>query len=160
MDNQQTVGAHFKAINILHIALCLGVIFILAILRYLAKQTNVTPESNRIFEIVGVAVSFVCIIAARFLFFNKTKEALNTSSLKEKINIFRAAFIIQMALLEAPALINAVLYFITKNDLHFFVGVGIVLLMIVRRPTRSMAAMTLFTEMEDKQVIYEDSTPV
>lgn len=158
MDSQSTVGAQFKTINILHIAMCLGVVLFLAVFRYLVKQdTTVAPEKNIIFEILGIAIGFVCVMAARLLFFSRTKAALTVSSLKEKIDIFRSAFIIQMALLEGAAFINIVFYYLTKDDLHFFISLGILLLMIVRRPTRSIAAMVLFNNMEDKQQIYDDS---
>ena len=161
MENQNTVGAQFKSLKIIHIALCLGVFIILFLLRYLVKQdTNVVPNKDLIFETVGIAVGFTSVLAARFLFFMRTKAALSVTSLKEKIDIFRSAFIVQMALLEGPAIINVVFYFITKNDLHFFIALGILLLMAFRRPTRVIAAMVLFNEMEDKQQIYDDDLPL
>ncbi len=158
MENKNTVGKQFKALNVLHIALCLGVLLILSVIRYLVKQDiNAVPTKSLIFEITGIAVGFICVLSARFLFFKNANAALSVVSLGEKINIFRKAFIIQMALLEGAAIINAVFYLLTKNDLHFFIGVGILLLMIFRRPTRVIAAMVLFDNTEDKQQIYDDS---
>ncbi len=101
MDNQNTVGTQFRALRIIHIALCVGVLLILSVFRYLVKQeSDVVPDKNLIVEILGVAIGFVCVIAARFLFFVRTKAGLSVVTLKEKINIFRGAFILQMALLE------------------------------------------------------------
>lgn len=161
MDNQNTVGTQFRALRIIHIALCVGVLLILSVFRYLVKQeSDVVPDKNLIVEILGVAIGFVCVIAARFLFFVRTKAGLSVVTLKEKINIFRGAFILQMALLEGAAILNLVFYFLTKNDLHFFIALGILLLMIFRRPTRVMAAMVLFNSMEDKQAIYNDNSPL
>ncbi|MFN8260092.1 MAG: hypothetical protein U0X41_04040 [Chitinophagales bacterium] len=161
MDNQNTVGTQFRALRIIHIALCVGVLLILSVFRYLVKQeSDVVPDKNLIVEILGVAIGFVCVIAARFLFFVRTKAGLSVVTLKEKINIFRGAFILQMALLEGAAILNLVFYFLTKNDLHFFIALGILLLMIFRRPTRVMAAMVLFNSMEDKQAIYDDNSPL
>lgn len=161
MDNQNTVGTQFRALRIIHIALCVGVLLLLSVFRYLVKQeSDVVPDKNLIVEILGVAIGFVCVIAARFLFFVRTKAALSVVTLKEKINIFRGAFILQMALLEGAAILNLVFYFLTKNDLHFFIALGILLLMIFRRPTRVMAAMVLFNSMEDKQAIYDDNLPL
>jgi hypothetical protein len=161
MENQNTVGSEFKTITILHIALCAGVIIILAIFRYLVKQeTDAVVNKDIIFEAVGISVGFICVLAARFLFFTRVKAAETVVSLKEKISIFRTAFIIQMALLEGAAIINIIFYFLTKNDLHFFIALGILLLMIFRRPTRVIAAMVLFNNMEDKQQIYDDNIPL
>jgi len=86
----------------------------------------------------------------------KTKSALGNPSLEAKFSIFRQAFMVQMALLEGAALLNCVLYFITGYDMHFFIGVGILLLMIFRRPTRALAGMVLFHSGEDRQVLYEN----
>lgn len=159
MENQYTVSSSFKALNIIHFALCAGLILIIIIMRYLVKQ-NAEPAENPgkfVLEIIGIAIGAVNVIAARFLFFTRTKPALSTSSLKEKLDIFRGAHILQMALLEGAGIINIVFYLLTHNDIHFFIAVGIALMMLFRRPQRPIAAMVLFTDMEDKQQIYDDS---
>jgi hypothetical protein len=161
MATPNTVGSAFKGLNILHIVLCAGVFIILCIMRYFVKQNGQpAPEGNVIFEVLGVAIGFVCVMSARFLFFMRTKAALSVGSLSEKINIFRSAFIVQMALLEGAAILNAMFYLLTRNDIHFFIGIGILLLMIFRRPTRPIAAMVLFNSNEDLQQIYDDSLPL
>lgn len=158
MENQNTVGTQFKAMKILHAALCFGVIAILFVIRYLVKQdTSSAINDNKIFEIAGAVLGFVGVLGSRFMFFTKTRTAQSISSLAEKITIYRVAFIIQMALLEAAAIANAVLYYVTKNDLHFFMALGLLLFMIFGRPTRTMAGMLLFNPTEDKQQIYNDS---
>ena len=158
MDNQNTVGAQFKSMKILHAALCMGVILILIILRLLLKKDNTaTITSNQILSITGAVIGFIGVIGSRLLFFIKTRTALSAPALSEKINIYRTALITQMALLESASIINAVLYFITKNDLHFFIALGILLFMIFGRPTRMMAGMLLFNNMEDKKQINDDS---
>lgn len=155
----QTVGAQFKSMSIMHYALCGGVAIALFLFRYLIKNNNAMLElDNNIIEIIGVAVAFVAVLASRFLFFMRTKQALYTPKLADKLFIFRTAFVFQMAILKGAAFLNAVLYYITHKDIHFFIGIGILLLMIVRRPTRSMAAMVLFTDMEDRQLVYDDMT--
>ena len=66
-----------------------------------------------------------------------------------------------MAMLEGAAIINAIFYFLTKDKLHFFIAIGVLLLMVMRRPTRSMAAITLFSAKDDNvQRIYEDTMEV
>ena len=159
MENQNTVGNFFKGLNIIHFALCAGLIMVAGVMRFLVKQ-NAEPadESNKlVFEIIGIAIGAINVIVARLMFFTTTKPALSVSTLGEKLNIFRTAHIIQMALLEGAGIINAVFYFLTKNDLHFFIAVGIILMMIWRRPSRPMAALVLFSNMEDKQKVYDDS---
>lgn len=162
MENQYTVGAQFKALKILHIAMCVGVIMILGIMRYLVKQQPPVDhtEDNIIFEVIGVGLAFIGVLISRFLFFTRASAATSVPSLSEKINIYRGALIVQLALLEGPSIINTIFYFLTKNDLHFFIALGLLLFMIWSRPTRLMAANLLFNSMEDKQQIYDDSTPL
>lgn len=160
MDNQTTVGQQFKILNIIHAALCAGVIVILVLFRYLVKKETAPAENNVLFEVAGVVIAFICVMSSRFLFFMRTKSALSVASLKEKIDIFRSAFIVQMALLDGAAVTNCLFYLIGKNDLNFFVGLGVMLLMLFRRPTRVMAAMVLFNPNEDLQQIYDNSLPL
>lgn len=157
MQQNNTIGSQFKSLNIIHIALCIGLALNLAIFKFLLKDNTQIPDKNIIYEIIGITIAFIAILVARFLFFTNCKNALNNPSLKVKIDIFRASYILQIALLEGAALINAILFFITKNDLHFFIALGILLLMIVRRPTKKMAAMLLFNNLEDNQVVYDDA---
>ncbi|HPA36951.1 MAG TPA: hypothetical protein PLA16_11335 [Chitinophagales bacterium] len=157
MSNTQTVGQFFKTIQILHIALCAGVLIPLVLFRYLVKgQTEFMFPNNMPIELFGIAIGFIGVLVSRLLFFMKTKSALGNPSLEAKFSIFRQAFLVQMALLEGAALLNCVLYFITGYDMHFFIGVGILLLMIFRRPTRALAGMVLFHSGEDRQVLYEN----
>lgn len=162
MDNQNTVGTQFRAMKILHIALCVGVVIIMSIMRYLVKQNTPADHSqdNMIFEVIGVAIAFICMLSSRFLFFTRASAAVNIPSLSEKITVYRGALILQLALLEGPAIINTIFYFLTKNDLHFFIALGLLLFMIWARPTRLMAANLLFNSLEDRQQIYDDNLPL
>lgn len=157
MQAENTIGFQFKTLNILHIALCAGLVINLAIFRFLLNDNQTPPDKNVVYELIGIGISFIAIIAARVLFFTNCKKALITTSLKEKLAIFRGAFILQIALIEGVAIINCILYFITRNDLHFFIALGLLLLLIVRRPTKKMAAMLLFNNLEDNQVVYDDN---
>ena len=161
MENNNTVGTYFKSLLIIHLALCAGIAIILIVFRFLLKDSNSDTQSdNKILEIFGIAIGFIGVLASRFIFFFKTKSALSVGTLKEKLDIFRSVFITQMAILEGAAITNAVLYFITQNDLHFFIALRILLLMAFRRPTRAIAAMVLFNTMEDRQKIYDDSIEI
>lgn len=157
-----TLGDNFKQMNILHAALCIGCAIILFIMYTLVNQEkNAVITDNIIFSVIGIVIAFVNVLLSRVLFFMRTQPAQTINDFGQKINLFRAAFILQMALLEGAAIINVVFYFITKNKLHFFIAIGVLLLMIVRRPTRSMAAITLFSNRDENiRRIYEDDMEV
>lgn len=158
MKKIETVGSQFKSMKILHAALCIGVAIILAVIRYFVKKdTTSVVDNNQVFTIIGTVAGFAGVLVSRMLFFIKTRTALPKPLLRDKINIYKSALIIQMAMLEGASILNAVLYFVTKNDLHFFIALGLLLFMIFGRPTRMMAGMLLFNNMENKQQINDDS---
>lgn len=162
MQSTQTVGTYFKTMNILHYAICFGLVFILAGARVFVKQNSTNPNfpSEQVLEIIGIVVGAIGVIVARFIFFKKTKEALALFTLGEKLTIFRFAHLIQISILEGVAFLNIVFYFLTHNDLHFFIAVGVALMLLFRRPQRQLAAMLLFSGLEDKQIVYDDAIPI
>jgi hypothetical protein len=161
MENKNTIGTQFRTLHIIHAALCLGLLALLAGFRYLVKlREPASADNNLIMEVAGVAIAFINVLAARFLFFVRTQPAQSQPSLGEKIAIFRVAFLVQMVLLESAGIANLIFYFITGNELHFFIALGVLLLMLFRRPTRVMAAMVLFNAGDDVQQIYNDELPL
>jgi len=158
---QHTVGMYFKKLRILHIGVCITLAFVLFLFRYLVKNNmDGIPNKNIFIEILGIAIGFIGILGARFLFFFKTQAATSIRMLGGKLKIFEEAFIFQIALLSGVATINAILYLTTRYDLYFFIALGALLLLAFRRPTRAIAAMVLFTNTENRQPICVDSTPI
>ncbi|MEZ5026645.1 MAG: hypothetical protein R2739_08710 [Chitinophagales bacterium] len=162
MQTQHTIGSFFKSMNLTHYIICIGFIFILAAARVYIKQHPSTEEfqSQKIFEIIGIGIGAIGVLAARFIFFYKAKEAHTVFSLARKLNIFRYAHLLQIAILEGVGFINIVFYFLTKEDIHFFIAVGIAIMLVFRRPQRQIAAMVLFSGLDDKQIVYDDSIPL
>ncbi len=158
---QNTVGMYFKKLRILHIGVCVTLAVVLFLFRYLVRNNiDGIPNKSIFGEVLGIAIGFVGILGARFVFFFKTQAATGVKMLKDKLKIFEEAFIFQIAILSAVATINACLYILTLYNLYFFIALGALLLLAFRRPTRAMAAMVLFTNAENRQSIYEDSTPL
>ncbi|HQG37844.1 MAG TPA: hypothetical protein PLK15_01830 [Chitinophagales bacterium] len=158
---QHTVGMYFKKLRILHIGVCITLAFVLFLFRYLVKNNmDGIPNKNIFIEILGIAIGFIGILGARFLFFFKTQAATSIRMLGGKLKIFEEAFVFQIAILSGVASINAILYLTTRYDLYFFIALGALLLLAFRRPTRAIAAMVLFTNTENRQPIYVDSTPI
>ncbi|HNF48489.1 MAG TPA: hypothetical protein PKO18_07200 [Chitinophagales bacterium] len=154
-----TVGAYFKQLTILFLAICTGCCFFMGMFYFLVYQSaKSTPNTgNAIFEIAGLVIGFGLAIAARFLFFNTTKKALSLSSLKEKLSYFRTAVLLQLAMLEGGVLLNTIFYYLNKNSFNLAVAGGLLFLMIMRRPTRPIAAMVLFNPQENNRVVYDDN---
>ena len=156
MIPQNTVGRQFRKLHLTHGITCAVLIVLLTTTRYFLKEKDNNTITHMTLEVIAIAVSFIAVITARFMFFMRTRPALSAVTLKEKIEIFRHAFHLQIILLGSAALLQIILYFILKNNINFFIALGILLLMLFRRPTRVIAAMVLFNSGQNVESIYDD----
>ncbi len=155
---QDTIGQQFRKLHITHGIICGVLIVVLAVSRYFLKEEDSKIITHMTLEIIAITLTFIMVITARFMFFMRTRPALSAVTLKEKIAIFKHAFHLQMMLLGSAAMLNALLYIVINNNINFFVALGILLLLLFRRPTRVIAAMVLFNSGQNVQSIYDDNT--
>lgn len=155
----KTIGDYFKQLTVLFVALSSGCAILIGVFYFLSKDNTEFKDTQftLILEMVGIGVGFAMAIAARFLFFNTCRGAISKTKLSEKLNIYRTAILLQMALLEGGCLLNIILYFIGKSSFNLAVACGLLFLMVMRRPTRPLAAMLLFTPAENSRLIYDDA---
>ncbi|MEO5944932.1 MAG: hypothetical protein ABIP30_09230 [Ferruginibacter sp.] len=111
-------NGNIKALKILHSALMMGVVMFGAIAFFLVYANHTSPVTG-LDKPLQVIALILC--AAGMYFSNKLfKQQIETikqsgDSVKEKINKFRAACIMQWALLEGPALFTVIALFLTCN---------------------------------------------
>lgn len=137
----ETPREHLKAVQILFYVMFGGVIFFAVVmygLQYLSEPVITEPEQQRIFLIVYLFVASGCLTAASLLFRKRLSSMNDTRiSLINKLNNYRAALVIYLALCEGPALFAMILYFLTRSNL-FLAAMGICLLaMLLKRPVKN-----------------------
>lgn len=95
-----------KTIQIIHAALCGGVLAMFLVLFFAAEAISIDINSmavNSSFWIVfGVMVA--ALFLSHYLFFNNLKNADLKKPLEENFGIYQTAFIIRMAILEGAAM--------------------------------------------------------
>jgi hypothetical protein len=123
----------FKPIQIIHAALCLGVLMIIFIIRFVMH--NDEKPTNENLQYIGIVAGIVAILLSRIMFISKIQTARKLNTLSEKINMYKVAMLLQMSILEAAAILNIILYFLFKNEINFAFSLAIAFLMIIRRPT-------------------------
>ncbi|HRI20729.1 MAG TPA: hypothetical protein PLA68_07235 [Panacibacter sp.] len=146
MPHQTNTTNFAKALSILFTALLAGqIIFaVLAfVLIYSGSIQTSAPELENIFFILVPALIIAGRLAGTTLYKKKVQEALNTSTIQEKLNQYKAAFITRCALLEGPVLFAIIAYFITsKIELLAFAAGGI-LLFVMMKPVKEKIANEL-----------------
>ena len=150
-----TVGNYFRSLTILHASLCLGVAVCIGVLKYIKPESTPT-DSAQLFFIIGVVIAAICLVLSRVMLFRIASPAQQQPTLGHKLAMFRVGFIAQMALLEGAAIINVIFWFSGGNSYNLGVSLGLLFLMIFRRPARTLVQGLVFNTTEDSKVIYND----
>ena len=127
-----------KTLSIIHLALCSGV-FIFGFIMF--SKTNSTEiildDSNDIFKYIIPSAAIIAIFLSNFLFKNQLNSITENAEIKEKLVKYQSASIVKYAVLEGTALLSVVIYSSTTNFLYLLIALGMLLYLIVQRPTLS-----------------------
>jgi hypothetical protein len=118
-----------KAVRVLFFALLAGQLAFALIVTALVEAGFLASGNNEVTTILLVAVIVLAITAvpASYVFFKKRIAAINPEDeLGKKLELYRAALILRMALCEMPALLSIIAYFVTHS--HAFLWIIIVLI--------------------------------
>jgi len=92
----------------------------------------------RIFFIVVMAIAAMSIFMATRLYKKRITDALSPSLiLMDKLNIYRSALILYLALCEGAGLFAVIVYFLTGYKLLLIVIAVVLLAMLQKRPEKS-----------------------
>jgi hypothetical protein len=109
---------YLKAIRILYLALLIGQIMFSLIVTVLVETGVISYGMNSLTSVMQVAIivmAAVAIPASFFLFRKRLSEIDPEEGLEKKLEKYRAALIIRMALCEFPAMFAIIAYFVTTN---------------------------------------------
>lgn len=133
--NNLTVADHKKALSTLHIAMCIGVLFMTLVL-YFAMPTQPKSFSAGLsgLGMVPLVVSALAMFAAFILFRKKTTHLGSLSD--ENVDEWRGAYIMKWAFLEGSALICFLIYFYAEpHPALLVVGLVMTLLLYIGKPS-------------------------
>lgn len=128
-----------KSNTIIWGALIAGCIMLSTVLFFMVSQSQEfnKPEnfSNSIFMWISIGMAMGGYYVGNMLYQKKAEEGAALSSLNEKINAFKAAFLLKAALLESPTLVAIIFMFVNRN-VYFLMIAGILLIaQYFNRPT-------------------------
>ena len=127
-----------KTLSIIHLALCSGVFIFGFIMFSKIKSTEIIlDDSNDIFKYIIPSAAIIAIFLSNFLFKNQLNSITENTEIKEKLVKYQSASIVKYAVLEGTALLSVVIYSSTTNFLYLLIALGMLLYLIVQRPTLS-----------------------
>ena len=141
----------FRSIQILHAAMFMGVVMLLVILKFILGIED-RSEGDYLFAIIGIGLAMSSLVFGNIIF-NKKVEAIKKEELPvmAKLTRYREAFIMNLALLEGPALICLVLHFLNGDPLLFYACIFMLIMLVLARPTEEKVMRALGLRSEDIQ---------
>ena len=107
-------------------------------LNYLLGQGSLDQSMIRIFFIAVIVIAIMSIFMAPRLYKKRITDALSPGlSLMDKLNIYRSALIVYLALCEGPGLFAVIVYFLTGYKPLLIVIAVVLLAMLLKRPEKS-----------------------
>ncbi|MEO1654320.1 MAG: hypothetical protein AAFU64_12315 [Bacteroidota bacterium] len=156
-SQHQTSKQYFTVLGILHIAMLMGQVIFLGVVFFILNSEGAALEADPALELimqVGIAVFIVMgLFGGNFLFKRLVVTTREKSSLGEKLKAYQTACVVRFALLEAPAILCIVAFFLTGN--YFFAGLSLVVILVflMNRPTKTKLMMDLELSGEEKTTL-------
>ena len=141
----------FRSIQILHAAMFMGVVMILIILKFILGIED-RSEGDHLFAMVGIGIAMSSLVFGHFIY-NSKVETIKKEKLPvmERLNQYQPAFVMNLALLEGPALICLILHFLNGDPLLFYACVFMIIMLALARPTKDKIMQELGLRSEDIQ---------
>ena len=152
----QTSKQYFKSMQIVHMALVLGVTsftIIAFFLNYKGQFSSDDGYITHIFHIVTPILFACCIIASIMIHKLGLKKIKLKNTLSDKLEAYRALFIKRFALLEAAAFFAIVVFMVTSNIIFMSYAAFIIILFVLFRPTKEKIIMELELEPKDRELV-------
>lgn len=145
-SNKVTSKDYFKTMQILHLAMIAGLVFFMLVSAFFVRGLLLEPIDSGIMSILMVVVPLLIfggLFGSTLLIKNKLNVAKQKPNLTEKMSDYRAALIINFAMLEGPSFFAIVAYMLTGNLLFLGMAGLLLLVFFTIRPTTEKAIRDL-----------------
>lgn len=133
-----------KSLITIHMALVFGVM-ILMITMYTIKEGSalLVNTSEDVLVFIVPLIAFAGIAAAFLLPKKMILPLLEKETLREKLEGLRTVLLIKYAILEGPAILSIIAFYMTGNTLYLLIALVLVAVMYAERPTEDKISSTL-----------------
>ena len=154
---QGTPKENLKAIKVLFAALVLGVCSFTGVV-VVVNQLNgplmdtAGQQYNKVFLVAAVVLGGICLVAAHYMYNKKLTLTKNSAvSLKDKLNQYRSALLLYLALCEGAALFSIIAFFLTGNYTVLIITAVMLTAMLVKAPLLKRIITELNLDWKEQQ---------
>ena len=162
MKKQVNSQSYFQTLNIIYFSQMFMMLAFSGVVAFLISSNN-TSQANPLWHTVLPLVIIASLTLAYVVFRMMVGKIKNTDPLKTKMPKYSRAVLIRSALLEMPALLAAIVAFLTGQLYYLGVPVFIVMIFLLLRPTKNTVAQDLNLSpkeramLEDPQAIISEA---
>ncbi|GGF34648.1 hypothetical protein [Echinicola rosea] len=150
----QTSKAYFKNLTILHGMLLVAQIAFFTAAYFFTDRSMVSNEElNSLFTYLIPVLVLAGIAGSNLLFRKQLAKLIETDTLKVKLTGYLSSLVIKYALLEIPAMLSIVAYFITANYLFLGMAVVVLIVFVLDRPSMGRTITDLQLSMAERQKV-------
>jgi len=140
-------------LTLIHGLLVLGLISFCGFVYWQNPSFDAGLNSPDIFVYLVPLVAAAGYFASKYLFQNLMQNIERNDGLQNKLGRYQLASIIKYALLEAPAFLALIAYYLNGNALHLVIALCLITYLISQRPTQKRLQNHLqLTREEQKQL--------
>lgn len=147
MPDIKNIPGIFKSMQLLHRALLFGqVLFALLAfyLVYTGKFDAAYLQHDQIFQLIAILFSVAGFFGGSKLFKNKIEDiSKSNTDAKERLEGYKAAAIIQWALLEGPTLFAIICFLLVGNYAFLALAIALILVFTILAPTKIKISILL-----------------
>jgi hypothetical protein len=129
-----------KAIRVLYFALLAGQLLFAILVSVLVETgvlSNGVQSVTSIFQVAVLVIAATTVPASFFIFRKRLSDVSAEKTLDKKLEKYRAALILRMALCEMPALFAIIAYFLTHNRSFLWMTILLIINFLFIYPTNS-----------------------
>jgi len=145
----------FSQFNILFLALIGGQILFAGVAFYLVSQGFAEGGEDLVdtFRLIVPILAIGVVFGVRFLYGKRLEQAKNEDGLKAKLNQYRAAFILKIALYESASLFSILAYMLTGYQLFIIIAAVIIAFQFTHIPSKEKTIRELELKGEEKNTL-------
>ncbi len=146
-------GNSFKVLSIMHKVLLAGQVLFSAVCAYLVYAKILVPpapELNKVLQVAALVAAAGGIYGGMLLFKKKLVDIRAMEHAKEKFALYRAACLLQWALMEGPSLFCTICFFLTGN--YAFLALVLVIVFVFTMTAPSKLKMQLQLQVSEAEL--------
>ncbi len=152
---------HYKQINLLFIALFLGIVILFGASVFIRITNNVKfafvnyEGSGMIFKILLGIFIIILLPLSYFLHKDKTEKLKKISDLGQKLAAYKTSLVVKLIIIECLCIFNLVIFFLFGGPYLLIPVSAFLLILLMNRPTINRISTQLDLTAEDREKIMQ-----